>query len=73
MDTKTAHQTAAANPRILILCDFDGTVSTKDTVNRLVREHTDLSGMAILREAVHARRDRLPRGVPGCGATHEDD
>ena len=23
----------------LILCDFDGTVSTKDTVNRLVREH----------------------------------
>jgi phosphoglycolate phosphatase/pyrophosphatase PpaX len=26
-------------PRILILCDFDGTVSTKDTVNRLVREH----------------------------------
>jgi 2-hydroxy-3-keto-5-methylthiopentenyl-1-phosphate phosphatase len=39
MDTKTAHQTAAANPRILILCDFDGTVSTKDTVNRLVREH----------------------------------
>ncbi|MBI4963069.1 MAG: HAD family hydrolase [Desulfomonile tiedjei] len=26
-------------PRILILCDFDGTVSTKDTVNRLVRDH----------------------------------
>lgn len=26
-------------PRILILCDFDGTVSRKDTVNRLVREH----------------------------------
>lgn len=25
--------------RILILCDFDGTVSTKDTVNHLVREH----------------------------------
>jgi len=25
--------------RTLILCDFDGTVSTKDTVNRLVREH----------------------------------
>ncbi len=23
----------------LILCDFDGTVSTKDTVNRLVRDH----------------------------------
>ena len=23
----------------LILCDFDGTISTKDTVNRLVREH----------------------------------
>ena len=39
MDKKTAQQTAAANPRILILCDFDGTVSTKDTVNRLVREH----------------------------------
>lgn len=29
----------APNPKILILCDFDGTVSTKDTVNRLVREH----------------------------------
>lgn len=27
------------DPRVLILCDFDGTVSTKDTVNRLVREH----------------------------------
>ena len=25
--------------RILILCDFDGTVSIKDTVNRLVRNH----------------------------------
>ena len=25
----------------LILCDFDGTVSTKDTVNRLIREHLD--------------------------------
>lgn len=25
--------------RVLILCDFDGTVSTKDTVNRLVRDH----------------------------------
>lgn len=25
--------------RVLILCDFDGTVSTKDTVNRLIRSH----------------------------------
>ncbi len=25
--------------RVLILCDFDGTVSTKDTVNRLIRDH----------------------------------
>ncbi|MDQ1239143.1 MAG: hypothetical protein QG577_1328 [Thermodesulfobacteriota bacterium] len=25
--------------KILILCDFDGTVSTKDTVNKLIREH----------------------------------
>ena len=25
--------------RILILCDFDGTVSVKDTVNRLIRSH----------------------------------
>jgi len=24
---------------VLILCDFDGTISTKDTVNRLVRDH----------------------------------
>lgn len=30
---------SAVSPKILILCDFDGTVSTKDTVNRLVREH----------------------------------
>ena len=28
-----------SSPRILILCDFDGTVSIKDTVNRLVRDH----------------------------------
>lgn len=28
-------------PRILILCDFDGTVSTKDTVNRLVQDHLE--------------------------------
>jgi 2-hydroxy-3-keto-5-methylthiopentenyl-1-phosphate phosphatase len=27
------------NPGTLVLCDFDGTVSTKDTVNRLIREH----------------------------------
>jgi 2,3-diketo-5-methylthio-1-phosphopentane phosphatase/HAD superfamily hydrolase (TIGR01549 family) len=39
MDKRTENQPAAANPRILILCDFDGTVSTKDTVNRLVRDH----------------------------------
>ncbi len=26
-------------PRVLILCDFDGTISTKDTVNRLIRSH----------------------------------
>ncbi len=32
------------NPRrILMLCDFDGTVSVKDTVNNLVRSHTDSS------------------------------
>ncbi|MBI5572627.1 MAG: HAD family hydrolase [Desulfomonile tiedjei] len=35
--TKTARNQPA--PRVLILCDFDGTVSVKDTVNRLVREH----------------------------------
>ncbi|MDQ7781823.1 MAG: HAD family hydrolase [Desulfomonilaceae bacterium] len=29
----------ATGTNFLILCDFDGTVSTKDTVNRLVREH----------------------------------
>lgn len=27
------------NSRTLILCDFDGTVSLKDTVNRLIRSH----------------------------------
>lgn len=31
--------TERQNPRVLILCDFDGTISVKDTVNRLVREH----------------------------------
>jgi 2-hydroxy-3-keto-5-methylthiopentenyl-1-phosphate phosphatase len=39
MNEKIDNRPIAANPRILILCDFDGTVSTKDTVNRLVREH----------------------------------
>lgn len=39
MHDKTAEHSTASSPRILILCDFDGTVSTKDTVNRLVREH----------------------------------
>ncbi len=39
MHDKTAPQSAASYPGVLILCDFDGTVSTKDTVNRLVREH----------------------------------
>ncbi|MBM4329137.1 MAG: HAD family hydrolase [Deltaproteobacteria bacterium] len=28
-----------AEPKALILCDFDGTVSIRDTVNRLVRDH----------------------------------
>ena len=32
-------QRTEPDPKILVLCDFDGTVSTKDTVNRLVREH----------------------------------
>lgn len=27
--------------RVLILCDFDGTISTKDTVNRLIRSHLE--------------------------------
>ncbi len=31
--------THPSRSNILILCDFDGTVSTKDTVNRLVRNH----------------------------------
>ncbi|MBI5249584.1 MAG: HAD family hydrolase [Desulfomonile tiedjei] len=31
--------TNSFRPRSLILCDFDGTVSAKDTVNRLVRDH----------------------------------
>jgi len=32
----TSHRTGS---NFLILCDFDGTVSIKDTVNRLVRDH----------------------------------
>lgn len=39
MDKKIENRPAAAPPKILILCDFDGTVSTKDTVNRLLRQH----------------------------------
>lgn len=39
MEKRTENQTAAVDPKILILCDFDGTVSTKDTVNRLLLEH----------------------------------
>jgi len=38
-DARLPRSTAETNPRTLILCDFDGTVSTKDTVNHLVREH----------------------------------
>lgn len=38
-NTPTMSAIETVHPRILILCDFDGTVSTKDTVNRLVREH----------------------------------
>ncbi|MEI6135263.1 MAG: HAD-IB family phosphatase, partial [Desulfomonile sp.] len=30
---------AAVAVKTLILCDFDGTVSIKDTVNRLIRSH----------------------------------
>lgn len=33
------NQRENAASRILMLCDFDGTVSIKDTVNRLVRNH----------------------------------
>jgi 2,3-diketo-5-methylthio-1-phosphopentane phosphatase/HAD superfamily hydrolase (TIGR01549 family) len=33
------HYPTVNNPRTLILCDFDGTVSIKDTVNRLIRGH----------------------------------
>ena len=32
-------QPAKTAGRVLILCDFDGTVSTKDTVSRLVGDH----------------------------------
>lgn len=39
MKQNCAEQTDHSTHRVLILCDFDGTVSTKDTVNHLVREH----------------------------------
>jgi 2,3-diketo-5-methylthio-1-phosphopentane phosphatase len=32
-------QESSSKKKILILCDFDGTVSIKDTVNRLIRSH----------------------------------
>ncbi len=31
--------TGGNNVKVLVLCDFDGTVCSKDTVNRLIREH----------------------------------
>lgn len=39
MKMNCTEQLEHGSQRVLILCDFDGTVSTKDTVNRLVREH----------------------------------
>lgn len=36
---RNSDMTVKKDPSVLILCDFDGTVSVKDTVNRLVREH----------------------------------
>ncbi|MEW6532985.1 MAG: MtnX-like HAD-IB family phosphatase [Thermodesulfobacteriota bacterium] len=36
---KPTHAQPRIKPRVLILCDFDGTVSIRDTVNRLVRDH----------------------------------
>jgi 2,3-diketo-5-methylthio-1-phosphopentane phosphatase/HAD superfamily hydrolase (TIGR01549 family) len=39
MNTQCPRQYQRNGRKILILCDFDGTVSTKDTVNHLVREH----------------------------------
>lgn len=44
MDTiDSAHRSHRESVRTLILCDFDGTVSVKDTVNRLVQEHVTSS------------------------------
>ncbi len=39
MDMNETTRATVRGPRSLILCDFDGTVSVKDTVNRLVRDH----------------------------------
>ncbi len=39
MDMNETTNATVRGPRSLILCDFDGTVSVKDTVNRLVRDH----------------------------------
>jgi len=40
MNNQPRHNSDAdAPPRTLILCDFDGTVSTADTVNRVMRKH----------------------------------
>ncbi len=36
---RMAAQDSSSKKKTLILCDFDGTVSIKDTVNRLIRSH----------------------------------
>jgi 2-hydroxy-3-keto-5-methylthiopentenyl-1-phosphate phosphatase len=40
METRTRRPATHGNTaKTLVLCDFDGTVCSKDTVNRLIREH----------------------------------
>jgi 2,3-diketo-5-methylthio-1-phosphopentane phosphatase/HAD superfamily hydrolase (TIGR01509 family) len=50
--------------KVLILCDFDGTVSTKDTVSRLLREHVRSSELRF-----HVKR--YMRGEIGSKAVYE--
>ncbi len=39
MNSEPNNLLQTSNDKVLLLCDFDGTISTKDTVNKLIRNH----------------------------------
>ena len=70
-DTQSAREWLAC--RILILCDFDGTVSIKDTVNRLVRNHVTSPEWRFPVKQYFRGEIGSKGGVPTSGAPHEYD